>query len=294
VSPVPPAVRSLLERPGVTDVLVNDGVHLWVEVDGSLQPAGRLRRGEIDAALERVLAPLGRRLDHLSPIVDARLDDGTRVCAVIHPIATSGTCVAFRRFAPVSWTLHDFDAPHLASLVSDRRNVLVSGATGSGKTSLLGCLIDLVPSDERIVVIEDTREIVTTHPHCVRLESRPATAEGRGQVGLDDLVRGTLRLRPDRLVVGEVRGSEASALVMALTTGHRGSLATVHADSVEAALERLRALVMLASHGWSDDLARRLVESSFDALVHVERARDGRRRVVDVRLDSISPAESMR
>lgn len=280
---LPPLVRSLLERSDVSDVLVNDGVHVWAEITGQLTSMGRLRPGEIDAALERLLAPLGRRLDHLSPIVDARLDDGTRVCALIRPVATNGTCVAFRRFAPTTYRLDDFDAAHLGSFVSTKSNVLVSGATGSGKTSLVASLVDLVPTDERLVVIEDTREIVATHPHCVRLESRPATAEGKGQIALDDLVRASLRLRPDRLVVGEVRGAEATALVMALSTGHRGSLATIHADSVDAALERLEALVLLGARQWRTELVRRLIGMAFDAVVHVERHRDGRRRVVDVR-----------
>lgn len=277
-------LRALLDDPDVTDVLVNDGTELWCDRRGSLERVGSLPPGVIDVELERLLAPLGRRLDRLHPVVDARLPDGTRVSAVIAPVAVHGTCVAYRLLRHHRFTLGDFasetaNADDLHSLVRERRNVLVSGATGSGKTTLLGAFVTDVPADERIVVLEDVHEIVADHPHLVRLETRPPTADEKRGVELDDLLRAALRLRPDRLVVGEVRGVEALTLVNALNTGHLGSLATVHANSAHDALGRLALLVHRTLQGVDARTVERMVRSAVDAVVHLTRDSSGRRSV---------------
>lgn len=278
------ALRALLDDPDVTDVLVNDGTELWCDRRGSLERVGSLPPGVIDVELERLLAPLGRRLDRLHPVVDARLPDGTRVSAVIAPVAVHGTCVAYRLLRHRRFTLGDFasetaSGDDLHTLVRERRNVLVSGATGSGKTTLLGAFVSDVPADERIVVLEDVHEIVADHPHLVRLETRPPTADEKRGVELDDLLRAALRLRPDRLVVGEVRGVEALTLVNALNTGHLGSLATVHANSAHDALGRLALLVHRTLQGVDARTVERMVRSAVDAVVHLTRDSSGRRSV---------------
>ena len=283
----PIVLRALLDDPDVTDVLVNHGTELWCDRRGSLERIGSLAPGFIDVELERILAPLGRRLDRLHPVVDARLPDGTRVSAVISPIAVHGTCVAFRLLRHRRFSVADFasecaGADELASLVHDRSNVLVSGATGSGKTTLLGTLISDIPLDERVVVLEDVQEIVADHPHLVRLETRPPTADERGGVDLDDLLRAALRLRPDRLVVGEVRGSEAVTLINALNTGHLGSLATVHANNAQDALNRLALLVHRVLHGVDARTIERMVRSAIHVVVHLSRDTSGTRRVEQI------------
>lgn len=284
---MPLVLRTLLDDPDVTDVLVNNGTEVWCDRRGALERVGSLAPGFIDVELERILAPLGRRLDRLHPVVDARLPDGTRVSAVIAPVAVHGTCVAFRLLRHKRFGHSDFESPaasaaDLATLVRDRRNVLVSGATGSGKTTLIGALVSDVPLDERVVILEDVQEIVAHHPHLVRLETRPPTADERGGVDLDDLLRAALRLRPDRLVVGEVRGTEAVTLVNALNTGHHGSLATIHANNVHDALNRLCLLVHRTLHGVDARTIDRMVRSAIHVVVHVSRDDHGRRSVEQV------------
>lgn len=274
----------------VTDILINHETQVWVERNGSLHRVEDLAPGLIDRILERILTPLGRRLDRLSPMVDARLPDGNRVCAVIAPIATQGTCAAFRIFRQRKFDLHDFASPSattsggpdLVEIVSDiirsGENVLVTGATGSGKTSLVATLIDMASSD-RFLILEDTQELAIDHPHAVRLEARPATPEGRGYVSLDDLLRTALRLRPDRIVVGEVRGSEALTLLQALSTGHRRCLATVHANSALDGLHRLEVLALQGLSGWSISDVRRMVEAAVGYVIHMSRGEHGDRHI---------------
>ena len=227
--------------------------------------------------LERVLAPLGRRLDRTNPIVDARLPDGSRVCAVIGPVAVDGAAVSIRRFRR-----HAFRSlpsrRHGSSSCSPRCcaprcNVVVSGATSSGKTSLLASLLGLTDPGERIIVLEDTAELQPTNAHVVRLEARPATPDGIRPIPLDELVRTALRLRPDRLVVGEVRGNEVTGLVQAMNTGHDGSLATCHANGPIDALLRLETLVMQAAPSWPLAAIRAQLSRSIDVIVHVARTR---------------------
>jgi pilus assembly protein CpaF len=279
--------------PAVTDVLVNNEVEVWVERSGRLERESDLRPGDIGVALQRLLTPLGRRLDRLSPMVDARLPDGTRVCAVIEPIAVGGTCAAFRIFRHGTFDLDDF-APLIGDdesienpewhavrdeLLSTDANVLITGATGSGKSALLGTLASQQARDDRIVVIEDTYELVIEHPNAVRLESRDPTHEGRGAIGIDELLRTALRMRPDRIVVGEVRGPEALTLVQAMSTGHRRCLATLHANSALEGLHRLDILTMSAANGWTVDDARELVNHAIGWVVHTRRCTDGRRTI---------------
>jgi len=281
---IPDELREYFDDPLVTDVLINEGTDVWIEREGTLRRVTTIAPRSVDVVIERLLAPLGRRLDRLSPMVDARLSDGTRVCAVVPPVSIRGTTVAFRKFRDRVFTLDDFTDERTAATIAarlsrGRGNVLITGATGSGKTSLLAAIASASPSHRRLVVLEDTAELVIDHPHVVRLETRDASADGRGEVTLHDLVRTSLRLRPDRLIVGEVRGTEAFALVQALNTGHSECLATVHASSALEGLHRLDLLVLQGAHGWDIAEARRTVNAAFDMVIHLERDHLGHRRV---------------
>ncbi len=275
-----------LADPTVTEVMVNAGSQIWVEQGGHTTQVGTMRVGTLLATIEHVLAPIGRRIDRTQPMVDARLADGSRVCAVLPPIAVDGPCLAIRRFSPRQLGLADFAAAAVADLlrqiVHQRCNVLVSGPTSSGKTTLLGALAAHIDPASRVITLEDVAELRLHHPHVVRLETRPATPDGVGEVGLDQLVRTALRLRPDRLVVGEVRGAEAVPLLQALHTGHDGSLATVHANSAADALERLAALVVQSVGNWPAEAVRRHVEGAIDIVVHLHRSATGARTVHEV------------
>ena len=281
------ALDRLVSDTDVDEVMVNRGREVWIDRQGVLTQVGDLRPGTIDVVLERVLTPLGKRLDRTNPIIDARLPDGARLCAVVEPVAVDGTTMTIRRhrrrrvaveqFAPsdVVAVLHD--------LVHRRSNVLVTGATSSGKTTLLAALTDAVPVGERLVLIEDTSELVVDgRHHVVRLEARPAGVDGVDPVGLAQLVRTALRLRPDRLVIGEFRGPEVLAVVEALNTGHDGSLSTCHANSALDGLRRVETLVMQAAPSWPLAAIRRQVSRSIDVVVHLVRDQAGRRRVHEV------------
>lgn len=277
---------TLLADPAVDEVMVNAGTDVWVDRSGRLSRADPLPVGAIDTILERVLAPLGHRLDRLNPVVDARLVDGARLCAVIAPVAVDGTCVAIRRHRRRQVPLEAF-GPHdavvlLREAVTRRRNVLVTGATSSGKTTLLAALLGEVEPTERLVVVEDTAELVLGQHHVVRLETRVGTVDGLTPIDAGRLVRTALRLRPDRLVVGEFRGSEAVAVVEALNTGHDGSLSTCHANSALDGLRRLGTLVMQGVPTWPLAAIRRQVSRSIDLVVHLERLADGERRIAEI------------
>jgi pilus assembly protein CpaF len=279
---------TLLADPEVTEILLNGGGQAaFVERNGRLEPvAVALDEAEVRRAVERIIAPLGLRLDRASPMVDARLPDGSRLHAVLAPVAVDGTCVAIRRFGAGRRQLEEFFPPGseagpalLRSAVAGEWNLLLSGGTGAGKTTLLNVLAGEVPPGQRIVTIEETAELALGQPHVVRLEARPANAEGAGAVPVRALVRAALRLRPDRLIVGEVRGEEAFDLLQALNTGHRGSLCTIHANGPAEALSRLESLVLLAGTGLPVDAIRGQIRASVDAIVHVSRRPDGRRAV---------------
>ena len=287
LGPLEPLVRD----DTVDEVMVNGAGTVWVERAGRLEPTDVAFAGESELrhAIERILAPLGRRVDEAEPLCDARLPDGSRVNVVIPPLALDGPVLTIRRFrrraltpdelvACGSWTppLHDV----LARAISARLNVLVSGGTGSGKTTTLGALSGAIPGGERIVTIEDAAELRLQQPHVVRLEARPPGVEGRGEVTIRRLVRNALRMRPDRIVVGEVRGGEALDMISAMTTGHDGSLSTVHAGSAEEALRRLETLALMADVGLPHAAVREQLADAIDLVVHQARLPDGSRRVV--------------
>jgi len=280
------ALDALIHDGEVDEVLVNAGGDIWVESDGTLRPVGRIAAADLAVVIERILAPLGRRLDRTNPVVDARLPDGSRVCAVVPPVALDGTCLSVRRFRERTLPLTAFGDTSVAALLDDllarRCNVIVSGATSSGKTSLVNTMLGRTASGERIVVIEDTAELLPASAHLVRLEARPPTPDGPPAVTLERLVRTALRLRPDRLVVGEVRGPEVLGLVQALNTGHDGSWSTCHANSALDALHRLETLIIQAAPAWPLRAVRQQLTRSVDAVVHVARTGRAARRVVEV------------
>ncbi len=279
-------LEEYLADPDVDEVMVNRGHEVWIERLGTTAHVADLPPGAIDTVLERILAPLGKRLDRTSPIVDARLSDGGRLCAVVTPVAVDGTTVAIRRHRTRHIPLGDFAVPDVTALVErivrGRSNVLVTGATSSGKTTLLAAMLTALPPDERLVVIEDTAELTLPAAHVVRLEARASTIDGVTAIDTGDLVRAAMRLRPDRLVVGEFRGAEVLAVVQALNTGHDGSLSTCHANSALDGMHRVETLAMQAAPTWPLSAVRRHVSRSIDVVVHLERASDGRRRIVEV------------
>jgi pilus assembly protein CpaF len=276
---------AVLADAAVTEVLLNGPGRAFVERAGRLEPlAFDLDEAGVRGLVERVIAPLGLRLDRASPMVDARLPDGSRLHAILAPVAVEGTCVAIRRFGAQRLPLTGFGlgpgaCRFLEWAVAAGWNFLLAGGTGAGKTTLLNTLSAAVPAGERIVTVEETAELRLAQPHVVRLEARPANAEGAGAVAVRDLVRAALRLRPDRLVVGEVRGGEAFDLLQALNTGHDGSLCTLHANGPVEALARLETLVMLAGTGLPLEAARAQINLSVDGVVHLARRRDGSRQV---------------
>jgi pilus assembly protein CpaF len=286
-------LEDLLADPTVEEVMVNGPRQVYVERGGRIE-AVDVRfadEDELRNAIERILAPLGRRIDELSPMVDARLADGSRVNAVIPPLAIDGPALSIRRFGssrpgPAELLeLGTLTQPQLARLeraVAERRSVLVSGGTGSGKTTLLNALSGFVSPGERLVTIEDAAELRLQGRHVVRLESRPAGVEGRGEVTIRDLLRNALRMRPDRIVIGEVRGAEALDLLTALNTGHRGALSTVHANSSGDALIRLETLALMAGLGLPHEAIATQVRRGIDLVVHLERRADGSRRVTEI------------
>lgn len=277
----------VLADPAVTEVMVNGRGPVWVERGGELHAlALHLTRGEVDLLVERILGPLGLRADRSSPVADARLPDGSRVNVVVPPLAVDGPCITIRRFAARRIPLAELCAPGVASLlawaVEARCSIVVSGGTGAGKTTLLNALAATVPANERIVTIEDTAELRLSHDHVVRLEARPATADGVGATDIRHLVRNALRMRPDRIVVGEVRGAEALDMLWAMNTGHDGSLSTCHANSPLDALRRLEVMVLSAGLDLPLGAVRDQLAAAIDLVVQVARQPDGSRRVVAV------------
>lgn len=285
-------IGELIRDDTVTDVLVNRAHDVWVERDGRLEPTDVTFADEaaVLAAVERVIRPLGLRLDRTSPIVDARLPDGSRLHAVIPPATPEGVVVAIRRFTAAVDDLDELvargsattdQAQELSEIVRRRSNLIVSGGTGTGKTTLLNVLSSMIPSGQRTVVVEDASELRLAG-HVVRLEAHPANAEGAGAVTLDRLMRSALRLRPDRIVLGEVRGPEALELLTAVNSGHDGSMSTVHANGPRQALRRLETLAMAADRSLSPEVIGRQLEDGIEVIVHLERMSDGRRRVAEI------------
>jgi pilus assembly protein CpaF len=286
-------LEELLADPSVEEVMVNGHERVYAE------RGGRLERTEIQFpseqalrdAIERILAPLGRRVDELSPMVDARLEDGSRVNVIVPPLAIDGPSISIRRFAAVRpgpeelvelGTITPELRDQLEAAVRARRSILVSGGTGSGKTTLLNALSAFIEPSERVITIEDAAELQLRQPHVVRLESRPANVEGRGHVAVRDLLRNALRMRPDRIVIGEVRGAEALDLLSALNTGHDGALSTVHANSPEDALRRVETLALMADVGLPHEAVRQQLGRGLDLVVQMARLGEGRRKLVEL------------
>lgn len=286
-------LEPLMADGSVEEVMVN-GPHLvFVEKAGSIERVDARFEDEehLRDTIERILAPLGRRVDESSPMADARLEDGSRVNVVIPPLAIDGPAVSIRRFPHdrpgPDWlvgngTLTSGQADRLREAVRDRRSIIVSGGTGSGKTTLLNALARFIPAGERIVTIEDAAELSLGQPHVIRLESRPENVEGRGEVTIRELLRNALRMRPDRIVIGEVRGTEALDLLTAMNTGHDGVLSTVHASSARDALSRIEVLSLMAGIGLPLEVISNQLERGLDLIVHIERFPGGSRRVAEI------------
>jgi pilus assembly protein CpaF len=286
-------LEDLMRDPAVSEIMVNGPNIIYVERGGKLTRTDRRFNDDrhLRTIIERIIAPLGRRIDESSPMVDARLQDGSRVNAIIEPLAIDGATLTIRRFGTKRLTMDDlvrFGAiiPEaiglLKAMVEARLNIVVSGGTGSGKTTFLNILSNYIPNGERIVTIEDAAELMLNQEHVVRLESRPANIEGRGAVTIRDLVKNSLRMRPDRIVIGECRSGEALDMLQAMNTGHDGSLTTLHANTPRDALARLETLVLMAGFDLPVRAIREQVASAVDAIVQIERLRDGSRKCTSI------------
>lgn len=279
-------LQSLLNDDRVREIMVVNGSQVWVENDLGLRHVCDITGAELETVIEAITRASGRRVDTLSPILDAPLADGSRACVVIPPVARHGATVSIRKFTQRVLPLAAFgtepQCEEIRELVMSRRNVVISGATAAGKTSLLSAVTQWFSRHDRIVCLEDTAEIRCNQPHFVSLQTRPANQEGMGRIDLHDLVRTALRLRPDRLIVGEVRGAEAIDMLLALGSGHVGSWSTLHASSAADTVERLVALLLRHHPGWSTHDAERLVTGAVHAVVHVARLPTGRRSITAI------------
>jgi len=286
-------LEPLLEDPTVSDILVNGPQQVYVERHGKLELTDVRFRDDAHLLniIDRIVSAVGRRVDESSPMVDARLKDGSRVNAIIPPLAIDGPILSIRRFTRQLLsvddlirvgTLDDGLARVLKGVVRGRLNVVISGGTGAGKTTLLNVLSGFVPETERIVTIEDSAELQLQQPHVVRLETRPPNIEGRGEVNQRDLVRNALRMRPERIIVGEVRGAEALDMLQAMNTGHDGSLTTVHANSARDALGRIETMVSMTGIAFPIKALRAQMASAIDVVIQISRDEDGKRRVTGV------------
>jgi pilus assembly protein CpaF len=286
-------LERLLRSDDVSEVMINGPGTIYIERDGLIERAAM--RLENDAAVvdmvRRVIGPLNLRLDETSPMVDARLPDGSRLNAVIPPLCLNGPTVTIRKFRARPFTVEELvssgtvstmTAAFLREAVEGRANIIVSGGTSSGKTTLLNALSSFIPRNERLVTIEDAAELRIHHPHVISLESRPPSIEGRGEVTVRDLVRNALRMRPDRIIVGEVRGAETIYMLQAMNTGHPGSLTTAHANSPADVVSRLETMVLMSGAAIDSGAARRQISAAIDLVVHMERTRDGRRIVAEI------------
>lgn len=286
-------LEAFVGDPEVTEVMVNNFETIYVERNGKLYWTGAkfFNEHQLRRTIDKIVARVGRRVDEASPYVDARLPDGSRVNAIIPPLAIDGPALTIRKFSADPYSASDLVSfgtltpavsEFLDACVRGRINALVSGGTGAGKTTSLNVLSSFIPEDERIITIEDAAELKLQQPHVVRLESRPPNIEGRGQVSIRDLVRNALRMRPDRIVVGEVRGAEALDMLQAMNTGHDGSISTVHANSPRDVLSRLETMVLMAGVDLTIRAVREQIASAVDVIVHQTRLKDGTRRLTHV------------
>jgi pilus assembly protein CpaF len=286
-------IERYMHDPDISDILVNTYNQVYIERHGKLELTETKFKDDnhLMQIIDRIVSAIGRRIDESSPMVDARLADGSRVNAIIHPLALDGPILSIRRFRVNVLSVNDLVANHslnsamvelLKGMVRARLNVVISGGTGAGKTTLLNILSAYIPPDERIVTIEDSAELQLQQPHVVRLETRPPNIEGKGTVTQRDLVRNSLRMRPDRIIIGEVRGSEIYDMLQAMNTGHDGSLTTIHANNTRDTLLRLETLMLLAGIDIPEKAIRELISSSIDLVVQIARFSDGTRKVSSI------------
>lgn len=286
-------LEEFLNDPTVTEVMVNNAKTIYIERGGKVFPttAQFFDEGHLKRVIEKIVGEVGRRIDESAPMVDARLPDGSRVNAIIPPLAINGSKLTIRKFSADPYTVNDLInfgtitpgiASFLEACVRGRLNVIISGGTGSGKTTLLNVLSSFIPADERIITVEDSVELQLRQAHVIQLESRPQNIEGKGQVTIRDLVRNCLRMRPDRIVVGEVRGGETLDMLQAMNTGHDGSLTTVHANSPRDVLSRLETMVLMSGMELPLRAIREQVASAIDVIIHEARFRDGTRRITHI------------
>jgi pilus assembly protein CpaF len=286
-------IEPLLKDPDVSDILVNTARQVYVERFGKLEPTTVIFRDDrhLMQIIDRIVTRVGRRIDESSPMVDARLADGSRVNAIIPPLALDGPLLSIRRFGARPLLVDDLLrlgsvsqelVGVLRAMVLARLNLLISGGTGSGKTTMLNCLSAFIPETERIVTIEDSAELQLQQPHVVRLETRPTNIEGRGEITQRDLVRNALRMRPDRIIVGEVRGPECLDMLQAMNTGHDGSISTVHCNSARDALNRLEMMMQMSGFNLPIRAMRQQISLALDVVVHTARMADGSRRVTQI------------
>lgn len=286
-------LQGLLEDPTINDILINGPRNIYIERAGVLERADMrfLDDRHVLRVIRRMISPLGRRIDESSPIVDGRLPDGSRINAIVPPLALDGPCLSIRKFRKDPLTAKELLAAgsitedvlaYLTDAVQSRRNILISGATGSGKTTLLNILSQYISETERIVTIEDAAELQLRSSHVVRLETRPENNEGVGEISARELVKNSLRMRPDRIIVGESRGGEILDVLQAMNTGHSGSMSTVHANSAADAITRLEMMVGISGFKGSSDLILKMIGSALHLIVHIGRRADGHRSVLQV------------
>src|SRR5262245_1601437 len=286
-------LEPLLSDPTITDILVNSPYRLFVERGGKLERVGVTfnDNDHVMRVIERIVSSVGRRINESSPMVDARLSDGSRVNAVIPPIALDGPMLSIRRFGKIPLRMgaliekgaltHEM-AEMFRMCVKARLNILISGGTGAGKTTLLNAMSAYIPEDERIITIEDSAELMLQQPHVGRMETRPRNIEGRGEITQRDLVKNALRMRPDRIIIGEVRGGEAIDMLQAMNTGHDGSLTTIHANTPRDALVRVETMIQMAGLRISERAMRQQIASAIDVIIQVARLSDGSRRITSI------------
>ena len=286
-------IDMLLRDPAINEVMVNGPDHVYVERNGKivLTDVHFVDEAHVRRIIDKIVSQIGRRVDEATPMVDARLPDGSRVNVIVHPLAIGGPFMTIRRFAADPYQVHDLVsfgtiteqvANFIDACVRGRLNVVVSGGTGTGKTTMLNVLSSFIPPDERIVTIEDAKELQLQQPHVLCCEARPSNIEGKGEVTIRDLVRNSLRMRPDRIVVGEVRGGEAIDMLQAMNTGHDGSITTVHSNSPRDTLSRVETMSLMAGMDLPVRVIREQMSSALDLVVHLTRLRDGTRRVTHV------------
>ena len=284
-------IQPLLDRDDISEVMVNGPNQVYIEQKGKLLLTNVkfIDSAQVLQVIERIVTPLGRRIDEASPMVDARLPDGSRVNAIIPPLSLVGPCLTIRKFRKDPLKIEDLIrygsltpefAQFIKACVIAKLNIIVSGGTGSGKTTMLNVLSSFIPIDDRVVTIEDAAELQLQQPHVVRLEKRPANVEGKGEVGIRDLVVNSLRMRPDRIVIGEVRGGEALDMLQAMNTGHDGSLTTLHANTARESLNRIETLVLMSGVELPLRAIRQQIGAAVDMIIQIQRLRDGSRRLV--------------